>query len=264
MIESTDETLLETARAAAWAGGKILLDWRGKFRVREKAPADLVTDADFAAQRAIQELIGTRHPAHGFLGEENVDLTGEDPRFRWIVDPLDGTVNYAHAVPGYCVSVALEVDGELRVGVIFDPNANETFSAVAGQGAFLNDEPIHASDVTDLKQAMMVASFAAGVTRESLEITNFVEVLVQSQSLRRTGSAALNLSYVAAGRFDGYWATDNKAWDIAAGWLIVKEAGGVICPLPGAELSIDRPKFIAAATPELAQQLSKILVLPPR
>lgn len=261
-MNAVNNELLQTAKDAAWAGGKLLQAWRGKFRIREKAPADLVTDADVASQQAILDLIRERHPSHGFLGEEGVNLTGDDPRFRWIVDPLDGTVNYAHGVPGYCVSVAVEVDGELAAGVVFDPNANETYAAIAGRGAYLNDERIAVSDVADLKQAMMVASFAAGVTRESVEITNFIEVLLASQSVRRTGSAALNLAYVAAGRFDGYWATDNKAWDIAAGWLLVQEAAGQIVPLPGCDLLIDQPRFIAAATPQLTSRLSEILVMP--
>lgn len=259
---ATDETLLAVAVEAAQAGGAQLMAWRDKFTVREKAPSDLVTDADFASQRAIQEIIAGRFPEHGFLGEEGLSITGQRPGVRWIIDPLDGTVNYAHSVPGYCVSIALEDAGRLRVGVVFDPIANELFTATAGGGAALNGRPIAVSRVTKLADAMMVASFAAGVTRESPEITNFVEVLVQSQSLRRTGSAALNLAFVAMGRFDGYWATSTKAWDIAAGWLIVQEAGGVIAPFQNAELELDRPQFIAAAAPQLAAQLQQILVLP--
>ncbi len=256
------DQMLDAATEAARLGGEILQQWRGKFQIREKAPADLVTDADVASQQAILEFIRSRFPSHGFLGEEGVDSRGDDPRYRWIVDPLDGTVNYAHGVPGYCVSVAVEFEGELQAGVVFDPNANEVFSAAAGQGAFLNGEQISVSEIAALDQAMMVASFAAGVTRESVEITNFVEVLVQAQSVRRTGSAALNLAYVASGRFDGYWATDNKAWDIAAGWLLVKEAGGIVRPLEKCELLLDRPRFIAACTPELTHQLAQILVMP--
>ncbi|MDA7977247.1 MAG: inositol monophosphatase [Pirellulales bacterium] len=261
-MESLTETLLETSRQAALAAGETLLDWRGKFQVREKAPADLVTDADLAAQQATQNLIASRHPTHGFLGEEGVDLSGEDSRFRWIVDPLDGTVNYAHGAPGYCVSVAVEFEGKLLAGAIYDPNLREMYSAAQGQGAHLNGEPISASGITEISQAMVVASFAAGVTRESFEIDNFVDILVAAQSLRRTGSAAMNLAYVAAGRFDGYWANNNHAWDIAAGWLLVQEAGGVIRPMPGADLDLDQPRFIAASTPELADQLHTILAFP--
>lgn len=251
---------LQACQEAVRVGGAVLMEWRGKFNAREKGPADLVTEADYASQERIRELLLSRFPEHGFLGEEDgTDIAPRDGRHRWIVDPLDGTVNYVHGVPNFAVSVALECEGRIIAGAIYDPSLDECFTAEAGGGAFLNGSPIRTSDTTQLTEALVVASFPAGIQEGHPEIERFVRALVATQSLRRTGSAALNLSYLAAGRFDAYWATTTKIWDIAAGFLILSEAGGSLATPEGGEVELAKPRFVAAATPQLQQALRACL-----
>ena len=244
---------------AARAGGKLLLEWADRFGVREKGPADMVTEADLASQQAIRELLIGRFPDHGFLGEEDLGQVTSESGYRWIVDPLDGTMNYVHRVPHYCVSIALERRGKILVGTVYDPVAGDCFTAQAGGGAFLNGQRLRTSDVQQLSQALVVASFPPRVQRNSPELAHFVNVLVQAQGMRRTGSAALNLCYVAAGRFDAFWATETHAWDIAAGMLLVQEAGGLMTNLKGQPVDLDQPRFLATATPELHAELLRVL-----
>jgi myo-inositol-1(or 4)-monophosphatase len=228
----------------------VLLDWIDRFAVREKGPSDLVTEADLASQEVIREIVLGAYPDHGFLGEEGVSepLPGA---FRWIVDPLDGTTNYAHRLPQFCVSVALENAGRVLAGTIFDPISGECFTAVAEQGARLNGREIR----TSTSSALAAVSFPSRVARGSPLLADFIEVLHQSQAIRRMGSSALNLAYLAAGRLDAYWATDTKTWDVAAGWLLVQEAGGVVTGLGGGPCDLERPHFVAAGTPELHGQM---------
>lgn len=245
---------------AARAAGDILLDWSGRFSAREKGPSDLVTEADLAAQEAIRQQLLGAFPKHGFLAEEqNAQIPSQEDGLRWIVDPLDGTMNYVHRVPNYAVSIALEQRGQLLVGTVFDPVNRECFTAALGQGAWLNGQRLKASKVSSLSQALVAASFPAGVGRNDREIADFIEATVRAQGTRRMGSSALNLCYVAAGRFDGYWSTSTKTWDIAAGALLVSEAGGVITGYDGRPLDVARPQFIAAATAELHRELFDLL-----
>ncbi len=247
---------ITTCEAAARAGGRELISWMGRFQAREKGPSDLVSEADLASQETIRRVILERFPDHGFVAEENdTHLIGADDRFRWIVDPLDGTVNYVHGVPQFAVSIALEREGRLIAGVVLDPISDECFTAVAGEGAFLNGQPLRVSDVTAMDQSLMVASFPPRVQRNAPEVHAFVDVLVACQTLRRTGSAAINLAFLAAGRFDGYWATSTKVWDIAAGVLLVREAGGVVTGIDGGPIDLNSGKVVAAASPQLHAQL---------
>lgn len=248
------------AERAARSGGDILLDWEGRFRTREKAPRDLVTDADLASQEAIRTLLAREFPDHAFLGEESavVELPA-GAQYCWIVDPLDGTANYVHGMPYYCVSVALAAGSRVVSGCVYQPRTGECFVAEAGGGAFLNGEPLQASGVTQLSQALLAASFSPKVQRDSPQIGQFVDALMAAQSLRRMGAAALNLAYLAAGRFDAYWAADTKVWDVAAGLLLVQEAGGVATGLTGQPVSLAQPAFAAAATPELHAELMALL-----
>lgn len=251
---------LEIAERAARVGGKILLDWRGKFQTRQKGRNDFVTDADFASQQAIREVVLGAFPEHEFLGEE--DIGGESVRggeFRWLVDPLDGTANYVHQLQTFAVSIALEQRGRLIVGVIYDPVSDECFTAEAGGGAKLNGAPLRVSECRQLSDAMVAISFSNAVARDSVEITRFVETLLACQSIRRLGSAALNLAYIAAGRLDAYFATSVKIWDVAAGVLIVREAGGTVTALLGGELNLERPEFLASASGRLQQELVELL-----
>ncbi|HUG71673.1 MAG TPA: inositol monophosphatase family protein [Pirellulaceae bacterium] len=242
---------------SARKGGQVLVDWQGRISPREKAPKDLVSEADLASQVAIHEVIHAAFPDHDFLGEEGNGCATEERKseFRWIVDPLDGTVNYVHGLPAYSVSVALEHRGEVQAGVVYDPIADECFSAVRGEGAFLNRERISVSDCDSLRMALAAASFSAGVSRDSEEISRFLDVLVECQALRRLGSAALNLAYLAAGRLDAYWATSVKVWDVAAGLLLVQEAGGLVSGVEGEPFDPLHPQFAAAATPALHAEL---------
>ena len=202
---------VEIAQHAARTAGDVLQDWSQKFTVSEKSRKNLVTEADVASQTAIFEAIHAKYPDHSFLGEEDLAVENASSEYRWIIDPLDGTANYVHRFPYYCVSIALEHRGELVVGVIFDPNRDEMFSAARGEGAALNGEPIATSDVDTLYEAMCVASLPVGATGDEPQIRQFLHVLPQVQSVQRTGSAALNLCYVACGRIDAYWSGTLEA-----------------------------------------------------
>lgn len=260
------KNFLETCERAARAGGRVLIEWQGRIRATEKGPKDLVTEADVASQDAIRDVVLGEFPEHLFLGEESPDAAAlaaasadARGRFRWIVDPLDGTANYVHGLPNFAVSIALEQDGRLLAGVVFDPILNECFSAAAGEGAWLNGQPIRCSGCRQIGQSMLAASFSANVPRGSPEIASFVEALHVSRAIRRLGSAALNLSYVACGRLDGYWATSVKAWDVAAGALLVVEAGGVLTDIDGRPFNLADPRLLTAATPELHGQLRQAI-----
>ncbi len=256
---STVADFREVCERAARAGGRVLLDWAGKFQVREKGPADLVTEADLASQDIVQQTILGAFPLHGFLAEENRSIPSRDQGYRWIVDPLDGTTNYVHGIPAYCVSIALEQNGKLVVGTVYDPVADQCFSAVAGQGATLNDRPLRVSQVAKLGDAVVASSLPPKVTRDSHALAEFVEVALEVQALRRMGSSALNLSYVAAGRYDAYWSQYAKVWDVAAGVLLVQEAGGTVTDSQGGEFRLDPPHFVAAGTSSLLGELRQLL-----
>lgn len=250
---------LTVCEEAARAGGAELQNWVGKFQVREKGPRDLVTQADVASQQVIRGIVMGRFPDHGFVGEENGEQQTPDTPYRWIVDPLDGTSNYAHGVPHYCVSVALEGERRLLAGAVYDPVLDECFAAAAGQGARLNGRPIQVSRVTSLAAALVATSFPARVTADLPVVAELVAVLPACQAFRRGGSAALNLAYIAAGRFEAYWAADLHPWDAAAGVLLVLEAGGVVTDLDGGPFDVWNPKLLAAAGPDLHQQLFAVL-----
>ncbi len=259
MTPPIDSEFLAASREAAFRAGQVLLEWRGKFQVREKAKHDYVTEADFAAQRTIRTYLSERFPDHGFLGEEQ-DQPRQRPSIReipwtWCVDPLDGTTNYVHDFPYYCVSIALLKSGVPIVATVFNPVTNECFHASQGGGAFLNDQAIACSPTQHLHQALLAASLPANVTPDAAEVRRFLTVMCASQSVRRMGAAALNLAHLAAGRLDGYWATTVQPWDVAAGALLVQEAGGIICSFDGGPLRLDRPAFVAAATRPLLDEL---------
>jgi myo-inositol-1(or 4)-monophosphatase len=250
---------LTLCEQAARVGGEVLLSWIGRFGVREKGPSDLVTEADLASQEAIRQVLLTAFPGYGFLSEEGDGTLDATAEYCWVVDPLDGTTNYVHQMPHYCVSVALLQRGRPIVGVVLDPVHQECFTAARGRGARLNGRAIRASSVRDLSQALAAASFSAKVQTGSPEIDQFVAALLNCQAVRRTGSAALNLCYLAAGRFDAFWAMSTKVWDIAAGVLIVEEAGGVVTRLDGGPLDMNGPHPVASATQDLHEQFRNLL-----
>ncbi len=253
---------LEVARETARKAGEVLLDWAGRAQVREKGTADFVTEADTAAQDAIQQAILTRFPTHGFLGEENLSIASQADGLTWVVDPLDGTTNYVHGIPHYAVSIALVQHGEPLLGVVYDPKGDECFAAARGEGAWLNDQPIKTSRQTRLRDAVVALSFPPGMKSDAQELRDFLRVVVLAQSMRRSGSAALNLSYIAAGRFDAYWSLSSKPWDVAAGFVLVAEAGGSVIERFGGAIRFDSGKFIAASSPELVAELRALLDAP--
>ncbi|MSR58874.1 MAG: inositol monophosphatase [Planctomycetaceae bacterium] len=250
---------LAAGERAARAGGQILRDWAEKFTVSEKGPADLVTEADVASQTVIYDLLHGRFPEHGFLGEEGLFQHSGASGFRWIIDPLDGTSNYVHRFPYYAVSIGLEHRGKLLAGVIYDPTRDELFAAGLGCGATLNGRPLRTSRFDRLDQAMVIASFPPGVTADSLPIRRFLNVLPHAQTIHRSGSSALNLAYIAAGRLDGYWSTSLKAWDMAAGVLIVTEAGGRASRMNGTPLDIEVPDLLCTNGTGIHDVLSSLL-----
>lgn len=255
----SDLDLLQVAQQAARVAGDVLQSWAERFTVSEKGPSDLVTEADLAAQNAIYDIIHARFPDHGFLGEEGLCTLPGQSEYRWVIDPLDGTSNYVHRFPYYAVSIGLEREGELLGGVIFDPTRSEMFAALRGQGATLNGRPIRASRFTPLSQAMVIASFPHCVTANSPPIQRFLKVLERAQAVHRSGSAALNLAYVAAGRLDGFWSTSLKPWDMAAGALIVAEAGGLVTQLNGTPLDIEVPDLLSSNGTSIHEELRLLL-----
>lgn len=220
---------LATAIRAARAAGTVLLEHaRSGFRIEYKAAINLVTDADRAAEERIVQTILAAHPSHRILAEERGQGGSADSPYHWIVDPLDGTTNFAHGFPFYSVSIGLEYEGECVLGVVLDPVRDELFTAVRGQGAYVNREPIHVSDVKTLDQSLLVTGFAYNIRETpNNNLDHFARISLRAQAVRRTGSAALDLCYVAAGRFDGYWEVVLSPWDMAGGIVILREAGGL-------------------------------------
>ncbi len=253
---------VEICEKAAHVGGQILRERLGRVNVREKGRADLVTEADLASQEAIRKMIFDAFPDHALLGEEDLSVPGASAagcEYRWILDPLDGTTNFVHQVPHFGVSLALEQAGELLTGTVYNPLVEECFTAVRGEGARLNGQPIHTSRASTLAGALVAVGFPAAVTPDSPDLKAFAAMVQVCQSLRRMGSAALNLAYVAAGRFDGCWSFSTKPWDAAAGTLLVREAGGVVTGPDGTPFSLQSGHFLAAANTQLHEQLRLVM-----
>jgi myo-inositol-1(or 4)-monophosphatase len=227
---------LDAGREAARRAAGVLAEWRQKFQVKNKGRFDLVTDADVASQRVIHGYLAERFPAHAFLGEEEgagKTKPGPGAPPTWIVDPIDGTTNYVHDFPFYCISIGLEIDGELVVGVVHNPAHQEEFFAAKGQGAWLNERRLQTSPVTTLEEALLSTGFPPDLRGNEQTLDWWRHLSFTTQSLRRTGSTALNIAYIAAGRFDGYWAFDNHVWDVAGAVVILREAGGQITNVDG-------------------------------
>lgn len=236
---------------AVRAGGQVLREKFGRVSAREKGPSDLVTEADFASQEVVARTVLEAFPDHGFLGEEQGTNVKGTSGYRWIVDPLDGTTNYVHSVPHFAVSLALERGGELLTGAVYAPIVEELYTATAGRGAYLNGRPIRVSAAEQLAQALVASGLPAQITPESPDLRVFLAASQVCQSVRRTGCASLNLCYVATGRYDMFYSFATKVWDVAAGILIVREAGGIVTNPDGGPLDLDRGHFVASATEPL-------------
>jgi myo-inositol-1(or 4)-monophosphatase len=205
-----------------------------------------VTDVDLASEQLVRSRIAEAFPTHTVLGEEGGSAGGRDARYRWLVDPLDGTTNYTHGFPLFCVSIGFEIDGQLQFGVVNAPHINELFVAEAGKGATLNERPIHVSEVGELRQAMVATGFPYERAALPRALRSFDALSFASQAVRRVGSAALDLCYVACGRFDAYWEHIVKPWDLGAGALIVLEAGGQLSGTDGSPFSVDSGQVLSS------------------
>ena len=211
-----------------------------------KGEINLVTEVDKISEEMITSKINALFPDHDILAEEFTDIDrGSD--FRWIIDPLDGTTNYAHGYPYFCVSIALERLNTMTVGIVYDPMLDEMFVAEKGKGAFLNDREIHVSNTRGIIKSLLATGFPYDIREDSHNNLNyFNEMILEAQAIRRAGSAALDLAYVAAGRFDGFWELKLNPWDIAAGWLLVEEAGGIVTDMGGNDYHLESSSILAS------------------
>lgn len=242
-----DGLLSVATDAARQAGAVLRKSARTGFRIEHKQVINLVTDADHEAEQRIIDVIHKTFPTHPILAEER-GLTGQTPsRYKWIIDPLDGTTNFAHGFPAYCVSIGVECDEHGVIGVVYDPTRDELFTAQLGHGAQLNGAPISVSSTDHLDQALLVTGFAYDIRETSNNnLNHFARFALKVQGLRRTGTAALDLCYVGAGRFDGFWEVKLNPWDMAAGAVILREAGGMVTDFNGAPLSIYGQELVAS------------------
>ena len=242
MLSSNEiDNLTQTAIQAARQSGTILQDYAQKgFTIHSKGEAiNLVTEADLQSEKAIIQTIRQAFPDHQILSEEEGAQESPPHAIKWIIDPLDGTVNFAHGFPMYNVSVGIEYNGTCVIGVTYDPTRDELFLGQQGRGATLNGNPIHVSEAPTLEQALLVTGFAYDVhTATDNNLKEFCAFTVRAGGMRRTGTAAIDLCYIACGRLDGFWELQLKPWDTAAGKVIVEEAGGKITNYKGEPYSI--------------------------
>jgi myo-inositol-1(or 4)-monophosphatase len=252
--------LLNIAVKAARRAGSIInraaLD-RTQLEIRSKRANDFVTQVDRAAEAAIIDIIRQAHPDHAVLGEESgaSDGQGAKSEYRWVIDPLDGTTNFIHGFPQYCVSIAVQHRGATAHGVVYDPSKNELFTASKGRGAFLDDRRIRVAKCAQMKEALVGTGFPfKEMSRLDLYFRQLREIMRNCAGVRRAGAAALDLAYVAAGRLDAFWEMGLSPWDMAAGALMVQEAGGLVGDFSG-EANYLESGDIAAATPKVFSRL---------
>lgn len=238
--------LIVAQKAALKAGSILRENIDGIRSISYKGDINLVTEMDTRSERTIVAALRSAFPDHGVIAEEETAITNASG-YTWIIDPLDGTTNYAHGYPCFSVSIALRHEDEIIAGVVYDPMRDELFSAQKGSGAFMNGKRLQVSSVDTLIKSLLATGFPYDrKTCRKNNINYFIEILMASQEVRRDGSAALDLCSVAAGRFDGFWELKLKAWDIAAGSLIVREAGGTVTGLDGSPLRLDAEEILAS------------------
>lgn len=241
------DELIKFTIYCAMESGKIQRRYFGKkIGIHHKGTIDLVTDVDMACQEKIVNLIKKEFPDDEIISEEKKNYF-EGNKNRWIVDPLDGTTNYAHGYPFFCTSIAYEENGLITLGVVYNPIFKELFYAKRGEGAYYNKKRIYVSKIEDLKQALLSTGFPYDLpTSRRNNVENFISFIYEAQAIRRDGSAALNMCYLACGRFDGFWELKLKPWDMAAGSVIVEEAGGVITDFRGNKFNIYKDEIVAS------------------
>jgi myo-inositol-1(or 4)-monophosphatase len=248
-VTPPDPLFLATATEIVLRAGEIQMSRRESgFRINKKGIRDLVTEVDLECERMCRAVIAERFPEHDILAEELSAGPGERTTrsHRWVFDPLDGTTNYAHGLPIFCASLGLEIDGRPEVGAVYDPTRKELFTAERGQGAYLNGTPLAVSDATEVLESLLVTGFPYDVHKHTGDLVGlFGAFLGRARAVRRLGSAALDLCYVAAGRFEGFWEQHLKPWDVSAGALIVVEAGGRVTGMDGSPFSAAAGHLVA-------------------
>jgi myo-inositol-1(or 4)-monophosphatase len=252
-------TLPDLERLARQAGAILRAGYEGEHQVDYKGSIDLVTEVDHQSEAFLLDEIRRKYPGHGIVSEEAGRLPGSG-RDCWYIDPLDGTVNYAHGIPIFTVSIAYAQNGAIMLGTVYDPLRDELYSAEHGQGARRNGDPISVSSVSEIRRSLLVTGFAYDVaTSARNNLDNFARFMRLSQGVRRLGSAALDLCYIASGRFDGYWELSLNPWDLAAGGLIASEAGALVTDLTGGPDYLAPPCGILAAPPALHAKMLAVL-----
>ncbi len=236
----------EVEAIAREAGSLLMSCFARHIGFEYKGEVDLVTEADRASEKLIVERLRARWPEHGIVGEEGA-RSHPEAEYRWYIDPLDGTTNFAHGYPVFCVSIALVYnDEELVAGVLYDPTRDEMFSAERGQGATLNGKPIHVSKTTRLAESLLGTGFPSHKRHQNPNIYFYHQITLRSHGVRRAGSAALDLANVACGRYDGFWEFNLNPWDTAAGTLLVREAGGLVTRFDGSPYRLDSREVLAS------------------
>jgi len=257
------KALCQQSVRAAKAGGEILLSYFGRVRdISRKKRAGLVTEADRKSEKKIISVIRSAFPDHSILAEESGNEEKGGP-YKWIIDPLDGTTNYAHQIPIFCVSIALEKDGKVVLGTVWDPLRADLYTVIRGSGAFKNGQRLRVSKISNLKDSLMATGFAyqmGDMLKESIEILRNFMMVTQGQGIRRTGSAVWDLCHVAQGHFDAFWEKNLQSWDVAAGKLLVEEAGGKVTRYNGKPATIYDQEILASnglLHPKMIEMIAK-------
>ena len=259
-LQSANITIM--IKAARKASGKLKRDYGEieQLQVSKKGQADFVTVADIRTEEILHDTLSHARPEYGFLMEESGTIMGDDLNRRWIIDPIDGTTNFIHGIPHFAISIALEEKGKITAGVIYEPIHDQMFWAEKGNGAWLNDRRMRVSGRTQMEQSIFATGIPFIGRGDRKQFLQQIEsVMAASAGIRRFGSAALDLAYVAAGRFDGFWETNLQPWDIAAGIIIVREAGGMISEIDGRDGML-RTGSILAANPTLYKELGQTIL----
>lgn len=239
--------ICEVAKQAAMKAGEYALSRVSTDKIidHKSGMNDLVTDVDKKCEAIVIEIIKKSFPEHSILGEES----GEEHKsagYTWVIDPIDGTTNYAHGFPVFCTSVGVMIDGQSVVGVVYDPSRDELFHCVKGEGAFLNGDVISVSEVKTVSESLIATGFAYNLEKKIANLGYFRKMLECAQAVRRPGAAAIDLCYVACGRMDGFWELGLKPWDTAAGYLLVTESGGKVTALNGEYFDVNNPELLAS------------------